>query len=108
MRSQIGDFIRDELRARSPDVPGVKDIRGAGLMIGIELDCALRRARDAARSTQGLLINVTVDTVVRLLPPLIYTREEAELLVDKLVPLIAGVSRAPAAPRAPQAALQPA
>jgi acetylornithine aminotransferase len=83
----IGDFIRDQLRARLTDVAGVKDVRGVGLMIGIELvhPCGelVSRALEA-----GLLINVTADTVVRLLPPLIYTREQAQLLVDTLVPLI--------------------
>jgi acetylornithine/N-succinyldiaminopimelate aminotransferase len=83
----IGDFLRDQLRARLTDVAGVKDVRGVGLMIGIELahPCAelVSRALEA-----GLLINVTADTVVRLLPPLIYTREQAQLLVDTLVPLI--------------------
>jgi acetylornithine aminotransferase len=83
----IGDFIRDQLRARLGGTPGVKDVRGLGLMIGIELayPCGdlVARALEA-----GLLINVTADTVVRLLPPLVYTREHAQLLVDTLVPLI--------------------
>ncbi|MGZ5162369.1 MAG: acetylornithine/succinylornithine family transaminase [Burkholderiales bacterium] len=83
----IGDFIRDQLRARFSGIAGVKEVRGIGLMIGIELayPCGelVSRALDA-----GLLINVTADTVVRLLPPLIYTREQAQLLVDTLVPLI--------------------
>jgi acetylornithine aminotransferase len=65
----------------------VKEIRGAGLMIGIELaaPCGelVTQALDA-----GLLINVTADTVVRLLPPLVYTREDATTAMDRLVPLI--------------------
>ena len=56
-------------------------------MIGVELEvpCGelVTRALDA-----GLLINVTADTVVRLLPPLIYTRADAQRLIDTLVPLI--------------------
>ena len=84
---EIGDFIKATLRERLSGAAGVKDIRGSGLMIGIELD---RPCGDlVARALQaGLLINVTDDTVVRLLPPLIYTREDASLLVDKLAPLI--------------------
>jgi acetylornithine aminotransferase len=83
----IGGLIRDELRARLGGTPGVKDVRGAGLMIGIEL--AYPCGELVARALEaGLLINVTADTVVRLLPPLIYTREQAQLLVDKLVPLV--------------------
>jgi acetylornithine/N-succinyldiaminopimelate aminotransferase len=84
---EIGDFIRGELRARFGNLPGVKEIRGVGLMIGIELTvpCGdlVTRALDA-----GLLMNVTADTVVRLLPPLVYTRENALAAVDILEPLI--------------------
>lgn len=84
---EIGDFIRTTLRDRLAGTPGVKDIRGVGLLIGIELGfpCGdlVMRALEA-----GLLINVTADTVVRLLPPLIYTRTEAQALIDTLVPLI--------------------
>lgn len=84
---EIGDFIRDSLRERLASTAGVKEIRGVGLLIGIELTvpCGdlVTRALEA-----GLLINVTADTVVRLLPPLVYTRTEAQTLVDTLVPLI--------------------
>ncbi|MEK7191741.1 MAG: aminotransferase class III-fold pyridoxal phosphate-dependent enzyme, partial [Pseudomonadota bacterium] len=69
------------------DVPGVKDIRGRGLMLAIELDrpCQelLARALDA-----GLLINVTAGNVVRLLPPLILTDAEADELVARLAPVV--------------------
>jgi acetylornithine aminotransferase len=85
----IGDFIKAELARRLADVKGVKEIRGQGLMIGIELEhpCGelVLQALD-----QGLLINVTMDNVVRLLPALIMKREEAEVLLATLVPLIAG------------------
>ncbi len=63
------------------------EIRGAGLMIGIELDrpCGelLGRAAEA-----GLLLSVTADKVVRLVPPLILSDDEARQIVDILVPLI--------------------
>jgi acetylornithine aminotransferase len=84
---EIGDFIRSELRSHLSGVRGVKDVRGVGLMVGIELafPCGELVSRALAA---GLLINVTADTVVRLLPPLIYTRAEARTLTDMLVPLI--------------------
>ena len=67
--------------------PGVVEIRGQGLMIGVELEkpCGVLvgRALDA-----GLLINVTRDRVVRLLPPLILTKEEADQIITILAPLI--------------------
>jgi acetylornithine/N-succinyldiaminopimelate aminotransferase len=84
---EIGDFIRSELRSHLSGVPGVKDVRGVGMMIGVELAFACGELVSRALAA-GLLINVTADTVVRLLPPLIYTRAEARTLVDMLVPLI--------------------
>ena len=68
-------------------LPGVTDIRGQGLMIGIELarPCGglMQRALDA-----GLLISVTADKVIRLVPPLIITEAEADEVVALLAPLV--------------------
>jgi acetylornithine/N-succinyldiaminopimelate aminotransferase len=68
-------------------LPGVRDIRGKGLMLGIDLDwpCGelVARGLDA-----GLVVNVTADTVVRLLPPLVFTDEQAELMVDGVSALV--------------------
>ncbi|MBA2964094.1 MULTISPECIES: aspartate aminotransferase family protein [Ramlibacter] len=85
--ASIGGFIREALARELGGLPGVREIRGQGLMIGMELDrpCSVlvNRAADA-----GLLISVTADTVVRLLPPLIYTRADAQECLDILVPLV--------------------
>jgi acetylornithine aminotransferase len=78
----------------------VVDVRGRGLMIGVELDrpCA-ELVTDALAA--GLLINVTADDVVRLLPALIITEAEARELVARLVPLIrAFLDRTQATPAA--------
>jgi acetylornithine aminotransferase len=84
---RVGAFIRQDLAERLRGVAGVREIRGQGLMIGIELDrpCGdlVKRALD-----KKLLINVTADSVVRLLPPLILNREEAALLTAPLAELI--------------------
>jgi acetylornithine aminotransferase len=68
----------------------VKEIRGMGLMLGIDLakpcGALVQRAADA-----GLLISVTADTVVRLVPPLILTTAEADEIVTILVPLISAL-----------------
>jgi acetylornithine aminotransferase len=93
----MGDAIRAALGERLKGVAGVKEIRGAGLMIGIELDrpCGdlVKHALDA-----GLLINVTAETVVRLLPPLVFERSHVDLLAEKLAPLIVDfLGRQPAA-----------
>jgi len=69
------------------DCPGVREIRGMGLMIGIELD---RECRDlSARALQeGMLLNVAAGRVVRLLPPLILTDEEADRIADCVIRLL--------------------
>jgi acetylornithine aminotransferase len=68
-------------------LPGVVDIRGAGLMVGVELarPCSVlaTRAADA-----GLLISVTADRVIRLVPPLIISAEEIDEVVARLAPLV--------------------
>ena len=83
----VGEAIRSGLGEALKDVAGVVDIRGRGLMIGIELDrpCGdiVNRALDA-----GLLINVTAERVVRLLPALTFSAADAQLLVGMLAPLI--------------------
>ncbi len=87
-RAQVlGQTIRDGLRAALAEVTAVTEIRGDGLMIGIELD------RDCGELVQlaldaGLLINVTADRVIRLLPPLIFSEAEARELVTTLSRLI--------------------
>jgi len=82
-----GELIRSGLAEALAGVAAVKEIRGKGLMIGIELDRACgplaRQALDA-----GLLINVTAERVVRLLPPLVIKADEARDLVTRLAALI--------------------
>jgi acetylornithine aminotransferase len=82
-----GTALREELTAKLGDHPQVREIRGLGLMVGIELarDCAELVGAALAR---GLLINVTASRVIRLLPPLIIDDEQRELLVTGLADLI--------------------
>jgi acetylornithine/N-succinyldiaminopimelate aminotransferase len=83
----VGAHLRAALARELAGVDGVVDIRGEGLMIGLELarPCGviLTRAADA-----GLLLSVTADTVVRLVPPLIFTVADADEVVAKLAPLV--------------------
>lgn len=83
----VGNWICGQLRAELSGVSGVQAIRNAGLMIGVQLD---KPCGDLVRHAleQKLLINVTADNVIRLLPPLIITQDEASQLVQILVPLI--------------------
>ena len=85
--ARIGALLHERFVRELGSLSGVTEIRGQGLMIGIELDrpCGvlLRRAADA-----GLMISVTADTVVRLLPALIINESEANQIADILCPLI--------------------
>jgi acetylornithine aminotransferase len=85
--AKVGAHLRAALERELAGVAGVKEIRGQGLMVGIELDrsCGviMNRALDA-----GLLLSVTADSVVRLVPPLIITESEADEIVSILAPII--------------------
>jgi len=83
----VGVLIRKLFVEALAGVRGVREIRGCGLMIGIELDRPCGELVGKALAA-GLLINVTADKVIRLLPPLILNENEARELVDRSVPLI--------------------
>ena len=84
----LGEGIRRQLGEALADSPRVKQIRGMGLMIGIELDSSCGELVERALA-RGLIINVTAGKVIRLLPPLIFSDEVAATLVRILVDLIA-------------------
>jgi acetylornithine aminotransferase len=83
----VGAALKGALQLELGSVQGVKEIRGHGLMIGIELDrpCGVLLGRAAQA---GLLISVTAESVIRLVPPLILTLAEADEIVAKLCPLV--------------------
>ena len=82
---RVGDLIRAELQKQN--LPGVADIRGMGSMIGVELarPCGelVPRALEA-----GLVMNVTADNVIRMLPPLVMNEAEAQEVLSRLVPVM--------------------
>lgn len=82
-----GEKLLTLLRAGLKDNPKVKDIRGKGLMIGIELQSPCLEIAKMAL-TRGLLVNVTHQNVIRLLPPLVIQSQEIEILVEKMVKVI--------------------
>ena len=83
----VGQVLKAGLEKELAGVAGIVEVRGQGLMIGIELDrpCGviLNRACDA-----GLLLSVTADKVIRLVPPLILSIAEADEIVAILAPLV--------------------
>jgi acetylornithine aminotransferase len=97
--SRIGSILIDGLRDALAGRPGVTEVRGHGLMIGVELDRPCGELVGQALEA-GLLINVTMDNVIRLLPPLVMNEAEARQVLAILVPLV----RALLAKAAPAAA----
>ena len=81
--SRVGDVIRGGL---SP-IHGISEVRGMGLMIGVDMGspCGelVRQALEA-----GLVVNVTADNVIRLLPPLVMSEAEGRMVVERLAPLV--------------------
>ncbi|MDD2720509.1 MAG: aspartate aminotransferase family protein [Gallionella sp.] len=84
---QLGQFLRKGLADGLHGVKGFQGVRGMGLMIGVALDKPCTELVKLALA-KGLLINVTADSVVRLLPPLVMNQDEAQQLIDILCPLI--------------------
>ena len=111
----VGEQMKAELQRELGSLPGVKEVRGQGLMLGVELNrpcgALLAQACEA-----GLLISVTADSVIRLVPPLVMTHDEALEVVRRLAPLVrrflaedtqapqAGSVAAPTQPEATKAA----
>ncbi len=80
----LGKRILDGLKRDLGNVAGIKEIRGCGLMLAIETDAPCKEVMQLALD-QRLLVNVTADNVVRLLPPLVLSDAEADTLVERLV-----------------------
>ncbi len=94
---RMGEVVKSGLQRELAGVAGVKDVRGMGLMLGVELDrpCAeiVKRALAA-----GLVTNVTADKVIRILPPLVISGPEAGELVSILAAVVkAFLAESPAA-----------
>ena len=85
--AKVGAYLKNSLQQALGHVEGVTDVRGMGLMIGVELakPCG---ALVGVAADSGLLISVTADSVIRLVPPLILTEAEADSIVALLTPLV--------------------
>ncbi|MEG0921506.1 MAG: aspartate aminotransferase family protein [Comamonas sp.] len=86
--TKVGEYLRAELNKAFSGVDGFVEVRGQGLMIGVELNkpCGELITRGALEA--GLLFSVTADTVIRLVPSLTLTTAEADEIVAKLAPLV--------------------
>ncbi|MEI7950777.1 MAG: aspartate aminotransferase family protein [Gammaproteobacteria bacterium] len=84
---RIGRYLQDGLRASLKDCSKVVEIRGLGLLIGVELDRPGKELVERARE-QGLLLNVTADKVIRLVPPLTLNQTEADFIISVISKLV--------------------
>ena len=85
---KMGKLLLEGLRSLRASFPVIREIRGKGLLLGVELDCeAAKIVEECLR--EGLLINGTANRVLRLLPPLIVKKKEIEQALDILAKILA-------------------
>jgi acetylornithine/N-succinyldiaminopimelate aminotransferase len=82
--AEMGDYLAESLSALAENGAPIAGIRGRGLMLGVALESDI--ARDVARAALdgGLIVNAIGDRTLRLVPPLIITREEVDIAVQRL------------------------
>ena len=88
--TEVGEYLKAQLHAALSSLNGYVEVRGQGLMIGVELTKPCGQLISQAAEA-GLLLSVTADTVIRLVPPLILSKAEADEIVAKLKPLVQAV-----------------
>ncbi|MGI8988867.1 MAG: aspartate aminotransferase family protein [Bryobacteraceae bacterium] len=86
---RVGDYFRARLREMAGRYPFIREVRGEGLMIGVDLEIPGKQFVETAREA-GLLINCTHETVLRFLPPYIVTEKEVDLALEILDAAFAG------------------
>jgi len=84
---KVGDAIRGGLEASLGRVAGVSEIRGMGMMIGVELDRPCGEIVKMALA-RGLVTNVTAENVIRIVPPLVMNEVEGRQVVERLAPIV--------------------
>jgi acetylornithine aminotransferase len=85
--AETGSYLINGIRDKLQSINGIRNIRGLGMMIGIELEtpCSelVRQALD-----QGLLFSVQAENIIRLLPPLILSKEQADTVIEQVSQLV--------------------
>ena len=87
--TDIGQYLLDSFKTNLGNLSSVVDIRGLGLMVGIEMNRPCGELLNAARD-KGILINIAAGKVIRLLPALITTKEEADLIIEVVSDIVKG------------------
>ena len=80
----VGDYLIDSLKTLQTEVPHITDVRGRGLMIGIELDVPYKDIRNRLLYDEHCFTGCAATNILRLLPPLCFTKEMADLFIAKL------------------------
>ncbi|HSC48581.1 MAG TPA: ornithine--oxo-acid transaminase [Gammaproteobacteria bacterium] len=95
--AELGPYLLEKLKGLKS--PLIKGLRGKGLFVGIEIDAKLARAREVCERLmgQGILSKETHDTVVRLAPPLVITREQIDWAVERIALVLTEMGRMKAA-----------
>jgi acetylornithine aminotransferase len=88
----MSQYLLTGFNKKLADNPHVSNIRGKGLLIGIELDRPCKELVQQALE-QKLLINVTADRVIRLLPPLVIDQQQADIIIDTVSDLVVNFCR---------------
>ena len=88
--TEVGDYLKAKLQSELGSLEGFVEVRGQGLMIGVELTKPCGELIGQAAEA-GLLLSVTADTVIRLVPPLILSKPEADEIVARLKPLVQAI-----------------
>lgn len=83
----MGAYLLDGLQKELANIEGVREVRGLGLMLGIELNQPCAELFNKALE-EGLLLAIQANTIIRLLPPLILTKEQADTIVQKISSLV--------------------
>ena len=94
--NEVGAYFREELQKLKEELPIVREVRGRGLMLAIELAVPGKSVVQKMLKA-GFLINCTQEKVLRFLPPLIIERQHVDQLIQALRPELAALTPAPAA-----------
>lgn len=89
--AEKGAYALRELREKTEAIPAVRQVRGIGLMIGVELAFEGRAVVDAMRE-RGVLVNVTADTVIRIVPPLVISYDDINRVIEVLIEAVREVA----------------
>ncbi|MCP9612895.1 aspartate aminotransferase family protein [Coprobacter tertius] len=84
--AKVGEYLIKELKK----IPAIKEVRGLGLMIGLEFDCPVKELRQKLLFEEKVFTGVSGTNVIRLLPPLCLSKEQADIFIGKLKKVLNG------------------